>query len=134
MDSTKNLSGHYLAFVLSEKSRAELLKRFPPQFSKALCDHVTIEFNMKRSTIEEFVDNIDEVHVVQAIGYAGGDGVECVAVSIDGNTERKDGSFYHVTVSVEPPHKPVESNKLESKVNRINAKMTLEGSFKFVKK
>jgi len=124
---------HYLAFELTEKSRAHLLSVFQPKFTKVICHHVTIEFNLTEEKLAAFEDRVGD-SVVHAIGHAVGDGIECVAVSIGGRTDRADGSFYHVTLSLEPPHKPVESNKLQDKVELIRGFVKLEGQFKLLKK
>jgi phage gp37-like protein len=126
--------GTYLAFELSEESRAKLLRMFKPKFSKVICHHVTIEFNLTLKKYENFVEIISTNPKVRVIGIAEGDGIECIAVSIDGETERADGSFYHVTLSLEPPHKPVESNNLKQKVNKIRGIIEIDGSFKLLKK
>src|SRR5207248_4984506 len=36
--------GNYLGYALSEASRGELLKRFPPKYSEVNADHVTFKF------------------------------------------------------------------------------------------
>lgn len=125
-------SKHYLAFVISPESREELIRLFKPKFSRVICHHVTIEFNVADGfDLSEF---ISKPYTVKAIGVAQGDGVECIAVSINGVRERIDGSFYHITLSVEPPHKPVESNTLKDKVSLIRGIVPITGSFQLVRK
>jgi hypothetical protein len=137
--------GHYLAFELSDKSRANALALFTPRFSKVICHHVTIEFNLTKDNFEKYKRMLTPTPVVTAYGYAKGDGIEALAVAISGpnvenETDRVDGSFYHVTLSLDPPHKPVESNKLKDKVVLISsmfrsvASLTLAGEFKLLKK
>src|ERR1035437_4622886 len=113
---TEYKPGHYLAFEISDKSRANLLTIFPAHFSKIIAHHVTIEFNLTAEKFDNYKKLFTQQTEVRVYGYANGDGIECVAVSIDNEDERADGSFYHVTLSLEPPHKPVESNKLKDEV------------------
>jgi len=129
-----SISGHYLAFELSDKCRAELLGVFRPQFSKVICHHVTIEFNVQAEKLKTLVHNLGDNPQVLVVGKAEGNGIECLAVSINGETQRPDGSFYHVTLSLNAPHKPVESNTLKDKVNHCMHPMKLEGAFKLLKK
>ena len=132
--------GHYLAFELSDKSRANVLTLFQPRFSKVICHHVTIEFNLTKENFEKYKLMLKSNPVVTAYGYAKGDGVEALAVAIGNETDRADGSFYHVTLSLDPPHKPVESNKLKEKIVLISsifrsiASLKLVGEFKLLKK
>lgn len=132
-------TGHYLAFEISDKSRAHLLTMFPAQFSKVVAHHVTIEFNLTAEKFDNHKKMLTSQTEVRVYGYAKGDGIECVAVSINDEIDRADGSFYHVTLSLEPPHKPVESNLLETKVSGITnifamKTFTLDGTFKLIKK
>lgn len=132
--------GHYLAFEISEKSRANLLAIFVPRFSKVICHHVTVEFNLTKDNFEKYKKMLTPTPQVVAYGYAIGDGIEALAVAVGDETDRADGSFYHVTLSLNPPHKPVESNTLKNKVVLLNAmfrtahRFKLEGEFKLLKK
>ena len=131
----KNLTykpGHYLAFELSQESRAHLLSMHQTSFSKVICHHVTMEFNLTAQKLKEFQAAFSDDPKVRVVGFAKGDGIECAAVSIDGVKRRNDGSFYHVTMSLEPPHKPVESNKLSP--NTMRGWIDLEGAFKLLPK
>ena len=115
----------YLAFVLSEASRAELLKKFPPKFERTICHHVTIQFNnIHFDSVPEQPDC--DVYV---IGYAEDENIEALAVEIAGQTKRSDGSFFHVTHSLSAPKKPVDSNKLFDKIKPIE-KIKITGEFR----
>jgi hypothetical protein len=132
--------GTYLAFKLSDKCRADLIGMFKPSFSKVVCHHVTIEFNLTREKLDTFNEQMSKAKkepfgiVVNAIGIARGNGVEAIAVRINNKVDRADGSFYHVTLSLEPPHKPVESNTLRDKISLIRGKILLDGEFVLLKK
>lgn len=135
-----NLSGKYLAFEISDKSRANLLNLFRPNFSKVICHHVTIEFNLTQEKYDSLEHLIKHPPNVIAYGYAKGDGIECIAVAIGNVTDRPDGSFFHITLSLSPPHKPVESKKLEDKVVGIKGmfrsidSIKIDGTFKLLNK
>lgn len=131
--------GCYLAFVLSEASRAQLLSICPPTHSKVICHHVTIVFGISAEKLKKFqaaYPNTDPI--VEATGIRIGEKVECFTVNVDGNSRRTfgDGQYYHVTLSVEPPAKPVDSNKLfvpGVKEVKFEAPIKLEGTFQLVK-
>ena len=123
------MPSHYFAFVLDEKSRSEILARVGRFFEKTIAHHVTIEFNPTDGVADKFPQDSD----VRVIGYARGENIECVAVSVNGKTERADGSFYHVTVSLRPPAKPVDSNKLKNEVVQVDD-FKIFGKFEMVKK
>ena len=101
------LTEDYSALVLNKKARAELLRKFPPKFSKVIAHHVTIKFNVSKDV------PLPKNAVVQVVGYATDNkGIEAAVVSVNGKIQRADGSNYHVTLSLEPGRKPVESNAI----------------------
>jgi hypothetical protein len=132
--------GHYLAFELSDKSRAHLLSVFSPRFNKVFCEHVTIEFNLTKDNLERYNKQLNNITTVTAYGYARGDGIECIAVAVDDKVDRADGSFYHITLSLDHPRKPVDSNTLRDKVVGIRNifrtmdSIKLDGELKLLKK
>lgn len=138
----KFTSGHYLAFELSERSRERVLAMFPPKFSKVLCHHVTIEFNLTEQNFQERLELTGDDPKIITYGYAAGDGIECLAVTMDGHLARPDDSFFHLTLSVEPPHQPVESNELGGKLVSItnvlraggNCSWLLEGKLNLLRR
>jgi len=134
-------SGTYLAFVLSEKTRSELIKKYPPSFSRVLCHHVTIIFNLTEEKLKQFQydqERDDDLEpIVRAVGICLGQGIEAFKVDVEGEDRRYDGNFYHLTHSVEPPRKPVESNdllKTRPPTTSFNKKwIVLEGEFELCK-
>lgn len=131
--------GTYLAFELSEASRAELLKKIPPFFSKVICHHVTIEFALDEKKLVSIQEKLGSNPSVAATGHVSGKGIECFTITMDGKFGRPDGSYYHVTESLEPPHKPFESNELLKSNHGLpsevfNPPIRLTGSFKLIKK
>ena len=130
-EKMKFLPGTYFAYKISEESRSELLRLFATSFSKVICHHVTIEFNLTPEKLQTY--SFDENTKVEVVGYARGDNIEALAIAINGETERRDGSFYHVTLSLQQPAKPVDSNKLKNKVGRVRP-VRLNGTFELLKK
>jgi len=88
----------YLGYVLSEASRQELLRRFPPKYSEVKADHVTYKFPAAPDDVAPPAPRSARV-----IGHAdAGEGVDVAVVEIDGSTTRPDGKIFHVTLSVDP--------------------------------
>lgn len=89
---------------LDRAARAKLLERFPPRYAEPVADHIT------------FMPGPDGAAMPPAdhctlVGQADdGAGVQAMVVTIAGSTERPDGSTYHVTWSLGPGRKAVESN------------------------
>lgn len=105
--------GHYLAFVLSQESRADLIKLFPPSFGRVVCHHVTLAFNLDEGMFDAIMDSIGEHPKVVATGYMIGKNIECFTVDINGYHRLLfNGQRYHITHSLQEPAKPVDSNKL----------------------
>ena len=99
----------YTAYVLDEQSRWYLTQVFPPKYSNVIGHHVTVNFGVPATT------EAPSPAVIQVVGYAdSGDGIEALVVSVNGRTERPDGSTYHITWSIDPVsgYKPKDSNAL----------------------
>lgn len=97
----------YGAYVLTEASRNKILESFPPIHSRVICHHITVKFGVEKSS------PIPPDSILEVVGYEANESVQCAVVKVNGSVYRKsDGATYHVTISVEPPAKPVDSNKL----------------------
>lgn len=97
----------YIAAVLTPTSVAQARSHFAGDYSKFIGHHVTLQFGVDESTPLPQIDDI------QVMGYIDdGEGLEALIVAVDGSIERADDSYYHVTWSLEPHRKPVESNKV----------------------
>lgn len=98
----------YTAYVLDNKSFTKLIEKFPPKYSKILAHHITVKFGVPSDTPPPPDAEI------KVVGYAdSGDGLEALVVSVNGETVREDGKFYHITWSLEPnKYKPVDSGDL----------------------
>jgi hypothetical protein len=91
--------------VVTRDEREQLLKRFPPKYEKVIADHVTLRTG---ATPETPLPRKPEARIV---GRADdGASLECLVVELDGTTERRDGSVYHVTWWLGPGRKARESN------------------------
>ena len=93
------------AYILDSMSRTVLAAKFPPQFKKFIGHHVTYQFGASDS------DPLPPKGSYEIVGYAkADDGLEALVVAINGETERPDGSTYHITWSLNPNYRPKDSN------------------------
>lgn len=111
------IQGTYLAFKLSQRSRADLLQRFEPQYQRVLCDHITIEFNLNQPILDSIIEEIGMKPKFDVFGYSDDGSLECLSVCVDtpnqfGLIYRPNNGIYHITHSLKPHRKPVESGKL----------------------
>jgi hypothetical protein len=96
--------GSVIGWKLDRGEREALLGRFPPQYANAVADHVTLEADAAGKPLPPAVE-------ARIVGRADdGRGVEAMVVSIDGTTDRPDGSTYHITWSLGPGRRAKESN------------------------
>lgn len=94
-----------IGWKLDPEQRKDLLKELEPRYGKVVADHVTLAAKVSRDT--PLPDGI----TAEAIGRIDDDlGVEALVVSIDGSTDRPDGSTYHITWSLGPGRSAKESN------------------------
>ena len=97
-------SGSVIGWKLDRGQRRELLQRFEPRYDKAVADHVTLEINARSKPLPEKVDSL-------MVGRSDdGEGVQAMVVTVDGTTDRPDGSTYHITWSLAPGREAKESN------------------------
>jgi hypothetical protein len=83
-----------IGWKLDRKDREELLRRFPPHYADVVADHVTLQTNAEKKPLPEAVD-------AAIVGKADDDSLECLVVTIDGTTDRPDGSTFHITWSLD---------------------------------
>ena len=97
--------GTVTGWKLTSDERASLLDRFPPKYENVVADHVTLrtgataETPLPREVEADIVGQADDGH-----------SLECLVVSIDGTTDRPDGSTYHITWSLGAGRRARESN------------------------
>lgn len=93
-----------IGWLLAENDRERLLEQFPPRYDEVVAHHVTLRPNAPKDPIPSEVK-------AQIVGRTDDEkGVEALVVTIDGETDRWDGSTYHITWSLGPGRKAVESN------------------------
>jgi len=100
----------YTGYLLSEKSRALLLQRFPPKYSDFIGHHITEKFGVKPNTTPP-----EQPSEVWVVGYMDdGKGVEGLLVEVNGTIERPAGGRYHITWSIDRSagRKPVHTNDI----------------------
>jgi len=99
--------GTVIGWKLPEYERAQLLARFPPKYSEAVADHVTLRTGADAGT------PLPAEVQAKVVGRADdGESLECLVAELDGTTDRPDGSTYHITWSLGPGRKARESNDL----------------------
>ena len=100
--------GTVIGWKLDRSQRGELLDRFPPRYADVDADHVTLRTNAQRDSLPPPVD-------ASIVGHADdGDSLEAMVVTVDGTTDRPDGSVFHITWSLDKAkgRKARESNDL----------------------
>lgn len=104
----KGKKASYAAYVLTPAARDLVLEKFPPKFPDVIAHHVTYQFGSNEAPPPASI---------VVVGYTSDDSLECLVVSVDGSTERPDGSTYHITLSLDRSQgrKPVDSNAVIEK-------------------
>ena len=87
--------GRVIGWKLDRGQRRELLERFPPRYADVIADHVTLKTNSQR---EELPGPAEAAIVGRADDE---DSLECLVVTINGTTDRPDGSTFHITWSLD---------------------------------
>jgi len=100
--------GSVIGWKLDREQRAELLGRFPPRYPEVIADHVTLRTGAEG---EPLPDEIDAAIVGRTDDR---DSLECMVVTIDGTTDRPDGSTFHISWSLDKAkgRKARESNNV----------------------
>ena len=97
--------GTVTGWKLPRDEREQLLARFPPNYSEVIADHVTLRVGAAPQT------PLPRKPDARIVGRADdGKSLECLVVELDGNTDRPDGSTYHITWSLGPGRTARESN------------------------
>jgi len=102
----------YVGYQLTDAARKKLMELFPPKYSRVFGHHITTKFGTTNK--EDIPGYTEEVEVV---AYSdSGDGLEALVVRINGDSRKEDGTFFHITWSLDPEkYKPVDSNSVVSK-------------------
>lgn len=130
---------HYLAFVLDEATKSELLKRFPPRFDVVRCDHITIAHGFEEKdveTLQAFVDANPSFETVNFFVCEGIDLFEVMSTGPGWKYGRPLGGYFHVTHSRTEDRRSSDSNKvLEGFINvdiKVVCNIKLSGEFKLI--
>jgi hypothetical protein len=94
-----------IGWKLPRGERDTLLARSAPAYANVVADHVTLRAHVDaRSALPPATTGL-------IVGRSDdGRGVEAMVVRLEGSTDRPDGSTYHVTWSLGPNRRAVESN------------------------
>ena len=87
--------GTVIGWKLERGEREELLRRFPPRYDDVIADHVTLQSN----ALDEPLPSAVEAKIVGRADDE--DSLECLVVTVDGTTDRPDGSTFHITWSLD---------------------------------
>jgi len=97
----------YIGWLLPRAERDRLLELFEPRYPTVVAHHCTLKFGVDETT------PLPRETSAAVVGMADdGQGVQALILSIGGTTSRPDGATYHITWSLKPGRKPVESNKV----------------------
>ena len=91
-----------VGWKLDRDDRENLLKASPARYDQVVADHVTLKVGSTEIPADVRASIVGTTDDEQ--------GVQAMVVSIDGKTDRPDGSVYHITWSLGPGRKAKESN------------------------
>lgn len=100
--------GSVIGWKLDRRQREELLRRFPPRYPDAIADHVTLRSDARGDSLPPPVE-------ARIVGRADDDdSLEAMVVTVDGTSDRPDGSVFHITWSLDEAkgRRAKESNDL----------------------
>ena len=98
--------GSVIGWLLAEDDRERLLQQFPPKYETTVAHHVTLKSDAQQDPLPPDVRGA-------IVGRADDEqGIEAMVVSIDGSTDRPDGSTFHITWSLGEGRRARESNEV----------------------
>ena len=87
--------GSVIGWKLDRQQRDQLLEQFPPRYRDTIADHVTLKSDAAGEPLPGEARS-------QIVGRSDdNDSLECLVVTIDGTTDRPDGSTFHITWSLD---------------------------------
>ena len=98
---------YVIGWLVDESARASLLERFAPKYPDVVAHHVTLQSRVGAKTPPP------KPVTAAIVGEADdGAGVQAMVVTIDGTTDRPDGSTFHITWSLDKSkgRRAVQSN------------------------
>ncbi|OJY72358.1 MAG: hypothetical protein BGP12_12390 [Rhodospirillales bacterium 70-18] len=96
----------FTGWRLTHGSRAAVLEMFPPTHKEVVAHHITDLFGVAGDAPPPPPAKL------RIVGQADRDGLQALAVEVNGTTERLDGGVYHLTVSHAEDRRSVDSNGL----------------------
>ena len=96
--------GTVIGWKVPRHQRERLLERFPPKYDEVIADHVTLSAGAAPDT------PLPRKPEARIVGRADDGSLECLVAELDGTTDRPDGSTYHITWSLGPGRKAIQSN------------------------
>ncbi|EJL24500.1 CsbD family protein [Novosphingobium sp. AP12] len=100
-----------IGWLLDPERRRQLLAVFPPRYENVVAHHVTLASGQTGDT------PLPADRAGHVVGHVDdGESVEALVVAVEGATDRPDGSTYHVTWSLAPGRRAVESNDVIAKL------------------
>lgn len=99
------------------------------------CHHVTILPTYTDKDAWLFKELLDKGIRVAAYGMAYNDYIDTVAVHVNGNDFRRDGIFYHVTLSHDSAHEAKDARDVQSRIEKNRGPaITLTGSVQILER
>jgi len=99
-----------IGWLLDPGDRADLLDRIAPAYPQVVAHHVTLKSGAGPSEAAPTAQN------PVVVGKADdGEGVQALVVRLGGTTDRPGGGTYHITWSLAPGRRAVESNAVIAK-------------------
>ena len=94
-----------VGWLLPAEERESLLALVPPRYPRVVAHHVTLRPGVRKD------HPLPPETVGRVVGLSDdGRGVQALVVEIGGTTHRPGGSSFHITWSLGPGRRPVESN------------------------
>jgi hypothetical protein len=98
-----------VGWKLDRGQRQELLAGHPPRYENVVADHVTLKPKVAADTA------LPDRVAAEIVGRGDdGKGVEAMVVALEGSTDRAGGGTYHITWSLGPGRRAVESKDVLS--------------------
>lgn len=90
----------YIAFVLDEQSRSEVLNKIKPRYDRLLTHHVTLSYHIDWDSGTDMVDSFATlIDTISVIGIMRTEHFDVAVVAVNGLWDRYDDSIFHVVVS-----------------------------------
>lgn len=98
----------YIAYVLSDSLKDELLKMFPPRHDTIYAHHITALYNVSSDVV------VMPISSCSIIKRGVNDTIETLFIKINGVTRRSDGKKFHITWSLNKASgaRPSQSNSI----------------------